>query len=421
MASPTAKRPRTVPEGLPALRSDDKAQRILSAATGRNTHKVTPVWCHRQAGRYLPEYMAFTQGTDFFHNCQTPERACTITLQPRRLDVDACILFSDILVIPQALGMEVLMCPGKGPQFPKPLGVVGDLAPLLDPLADSLAAALGGKAAAARRVQATLQLRYAPEEQVAEECAERLAYVGEAVTRIRRELRGEIPLIGFVGAPWTLMCYMTEGSSKASYAGTRRWLYEAPEASRRLLALLTNTCIAFLLLQIRSGAQMVQVFESSGGELTPETFRQFELPCLQLIATSLRRLHPEVPIQVFARGCNHSLECIFAETEFTGVSIDCQTPMRRARELGLQYGKAVQGNLDPCALFGTKQAIREETNRMLTEAAEAGGATPDGIPLSYVANLGWGMLPQHSPEHLQAYIDAVHEFRAEAPAPGCGD
>eukprot|EP01065_Artemidia_motanka_P006821 TRINITY_DN13325_c0_g1_i1.p1 TRINITY_DN13325_c0_g1~~TRINITY_DN13325_c0_g1_i1.p1 ORF type:complete len:395 (+),score=133.25 TRINITY_DN13325_c0_g1_i1:144-1328(+) len=394
------------------MRSNDKARRLLSAATGENAHETTPVWVHRQAGRYLPEYREYTKGTDFFHNCQTPDRAATITLQPVRMDIDACILFCDILVIPQALGQEVNMLPGSGPHFPNPLSEVGNLTPLLDPLVERLAKELGSKDEAEKRLAATMALKHSPDEQVSAVCCKQLDYVSAAIQQTRTELDGKIPLIGFVGAPWTLMCYMTEGSAKSSYAGTRRWMYESPEAARKLLALVTNMCIDFLLLQIAAGVQMVQVFESSGGELTPDAFDEFELPCLEHIATTIRRLHPDVPVQLFARNCGHSLESVFGKTSFTGISIDCMTDMRRARELGKKHGKAVQGNLDPCILFGDEQTIKSAANKMLREAAEAGGVNEHGVPLSFVANLGWGMMPAHKPERLQVYIDAVHSFKA---------
>eukprot|EP01064_Diplonema_japonicum_P029990 TRINITY_DN4977_c0_g5_i1.p1 TRINITY_DN4977_c0_g5~~TRINITY_DN4977_c0_g5_i1.p1 ORF type:complete len:394 (+),score=91.73 TRINITY_DN4977_c0_g5_i1:55-1236(+) len=385
---------------LPALHKDDKANRMLSALKGANRHETVPIWAMRQAGRYLPEYMKFTEGTEFFHNCQTPERAEEITVQPVRLDIDAAILFSDILIVPQAMGMIVRMCPGKGPQFDAPMNVCGDISSLIDGLS---------KTFSKEQIDKSAELVHAPSEQIGATLVESLAYTKTALNRIRKNLDGKIPLIGFTGAPWTLMCYMTEGSSKPSYAGARRWFFETPNEAKKLLRLITNTCLEVLLQQIGAGAQIIQLFESHGGEITPECFMEFELPCLDFIAKTIKKLHPEIPVILFARNCLHSLEPIFASS-FDAVSIDCNTSITVACELAKKYGKAVQGNLDPCVLYASEEVITTTTHKMLADVAAVMGTTPSGAPASYVANLGWGMLPTHKPEKLQAFINAVHSF-----------
>eukprot|EP01059_Diplonema_ambulator_P004660 TRINITY_DN1436_c3_g1_i1.p1 TRINITY_DN1436_c3_g1~~TRINITY_DN1436_c3_g1_i1.p1 ORF type:complete len:411 (+),score=127.22 TRINITY_DN1436_c3_g1_i1:58-1233(+) len=385
---------------LPPMRTDDKAARMLSALKNENKHEVVPVWAMRQAGRYLPEYMKFTEGTEFFYNCQTPERAMEITVQPVRLDIDAAILFSDILIVPQAMGMDVKMCPGKGPQFTAPMSVVGDISSVVDPLVEKF-----GEAA----VKNSSKLIHDPSSQIGKSLVESVAYTKTALNLIRKNLDGKIPLIGFTGAPWTLMCYMTEGSSKPSYAGARRWFFEAPEKAQELLGLITNTCLEVLLQQIEAGAQIIQLFESHGGEITPECFEKYELPCLELIAKTIKTLHPEIPVILFARNCLHSLEKCFASS-FDAVSIDCNTSLTTACTFAKKYGKAVQGNLDPCVLYASPEEITKVTHAMLAEAASVMGTTPSGVPASYVANLGWGMLPSHKPESLQTFIDAVHSY-----------
>ena len=363
--------------GFPVMKTDDKAVRMLSALKCENKHATTPVWAMRQAGRYLPEYMEYTKDTDFFHNCRTAERAKVITVQPQRLDIDAAILFSDILIVPQALGMVVTMA--KGPQFEAPLAEVGDIAPLVDPLV-----AAHGK----EKVEAAMKLEWNRSAQVGRALVDTLSYTNAALKLIREHLNGDIPLIGFTGAPWTLMCYMLEGSSKPSYAGARRWFYEAPEAAKKLLALITNVCVELLLMQIENGAQLVQLFESHGGEITPECFREFELPCIELIAATIKKQHPNVPVILFARNCGHSLEQCF-QSSFDAFSIDCNTDIAVAAAYAKKYNKAIQGNLDPCILYASAEEIKVATHKMLGKAGAVLGHTTGGAPCSYVANLGY--------------------------------
>ena len=351
---------------------------MLSVFESKQTR--TPVWAMRQAGRYLPEYMAYTKGTNFFDNCQTPDRACEITLQPRRLDIDAAILFSDILIIPQALGMIVRMDPGKGPQFDAPLTKISDITPVTRPIQKKLPDL---------DIKKSFELTWDPKNQVGPKLVESLSYTRKAIKLIREKLNNEIPLIGFTGAPWTLMCYMIEGVSKASYAGVRRWFYECPQEAKNLLGLVTNACISLLMMQIESGAQMIQLFESHGGEITPECYADFELPCLRLIAETLKKHHPTVPVILFGRNLRlETLELTMSSTAFDAYSFDCNTDMTAACELAKKYNKVVQGNFDPCILFSPISEIKEKTTAMLTKVADVMGVNEHGIPNHYIANLG---------------------------------
>ena len=237
-------------ENFPPLQND----RLLKAARGEPVDRV-PVWIMRQAGRYLPEFREVRVENEFFKVCQTPELACEITLQPiRRFPLDAAIIFSDILVIPQALGMIVQMKPGVGPVFDKPLVNPEDIDTLVR-----------------------------PDVKVA------LKYVYDAITLTRHKLEGKVPLIGFTGAPWTLMAYMIEGGGSKTQSKAKKWLYQFPEASRRLLSVLTEVCVDYLVEQVRAGAQMLQVFESNAEYLGEEepTLIDFVASCLA------RRANPE--------------------------------------------------------------------------------------------------------------------------------
>ncbi|VDN99854.1 unnamed protein product [Rodentolepis nana] len=214
-----------------------------------------PVWIMRQAGRYLPEFREVRKQHTFFEICRTPELACEITLQPiKRFNLDAAIIFSDILVVPQALGMEVTMEPGIGPHFPNPLNTTADLS-LLDQFPD---------------------------------VSKSLDYVYKAITLTRRQLEGQVPLIGFAGAPWTLMTYMIEGGGSKTFSKAKKWLYAYPEGSHKLLDLLTRVVVQHLVNQVLAGAQLLQVFESNAGSLSPYLFKTFALPYLQRIYNEVR-------------------------------------------------------------------------------------------------------------------------------------
>uniref|UniRef100_A0A8C3TS66 Uroporphyrinogen decarboxylase n=1 Tax=Catharus ustulatus TaxID=91951 RepID=A0A8C3TS66_CATUS len=262
------------PKGFPKLKNDT----FLRAARGEET-EYTPVWCMRQAGRYLPEFRETRASQDFFATCQSPKLCCELTLQPlRRFPLDAAIIFSDILVVPQALGMEVVMVSGKGPVFTEPLKEVEDLLKLR------------------QKVDVTAEL----------------GYVFQAITLTRHTLEGKVPLIGFSGAPWTLMSYMIEGGGSTTMAKAKSWLYRHPEASHRLLRLLADVIIDYLVGQVAAGAQALQVFESHAGHLGPELFQDFALPYIRDIAQAVKsklkeEALPLVPMIIFAKDAHYAL------------------------------------------------------------------------------------------------------------------
>lgn len=343
---------------FPPLKND----RLLRAARGASTDR-TPVWMMRQAGRYLPEYQAVRAEHSFFEVVGTPDLAATVTLQPvDRFPVDAAIIFSDILVVPQALGLEVQMVPGTGPHFPAPLEGPEALERLVVP-----------------------------------DVGEALGHVFDAITLTRQRLKGRVPLIGFAGAPWTLMAYMIEGGGSKAFKQARSWLYEHPEASHALLQRITDTVIEYLLGQIEAGAQVVQVFDSWAGLLGPGLFQTFGLPYLREIAEALHASQPEVPRIVFAKGAHYALDAL-ADTRYDVIGLDWTMDPARARSI-VGDRAVLQGNLDPCALYATPTEIRRHVQQMLA------GFGPRG----HIANLGHGMHPDHRPEHAGAFVNAVHE------------
>lgn len=347
---------------FPPLQND-----LLLRAARRQPVERTPVWMMRQAGRYLPEYRALRSEDEFFTVCRTPDLAAEATLQPiRRFDLDAAIIFSDILVVPQAMGLDVRMERGRGPVFPQPLQGPDDLRRLIRP-----------------------------------DVNESLGYVFDAITLVCRELNGRVPLIGFCGAPWTLMAYMIEGGGSKTFARAKTWLYTLPAESHRLLEAITDVLLTYLDGQIRAGAQAIQVFDSWAGYLGPVEFNMFALPYLRRIAAHLRENHPEVPTIVFAKGAHYAMEEL-AESGFNVIGLDWTMDPRVVRDI-VGDRVALQGNLDPCVLYADPDTIRTEVLRMLSNFG----------PLGHIANLGHGMHPDHDPEHARAFIDAVHELSVE--------
>jgi uroporphyrinogen decarboxylase len=318
----------------------------------------------RQAGRYLPEYQAVREEHSFFEVVETPELAAKVTLQPiDRFGLDAAIIFSDILVVPQAFGMEVNMVSGRGPVFPNPLDTPDDLDRLDD----------------APDIDATL------------------GHVFDALTTTRHALEGRVPLIGFCGAPWTLMAYMIEGGGSKSYKKARAWLYRHPEASKALLQQITDVLIDYLDGQIEAGAQAVQVFDSWAGILGPQGFRTFARPYLEQIASALAERHPDVPTIVFAKNAHYATDAL-ADTDYDVISLDWTMDPQAARLL-VGDRAVLQGNLDPAALYAAPDDIRREVQHMLAGFG----------PQNHIANLGHGMHPTHDPEHVGVFVDAVHE------------
>lgn len=347
-------------ENFPPLKND----LVLRAARGQPTER-TPVWIMRQAGRYLPEFREFRKQHDFFTICQTPELACEVTLQPiRRFDLDASIIFSDILVIPQALGMTVEMVPGKGPHFPQPLDQPSDL----------------------DRLHKNVDVR------------QRLGYVMDAITLTRHKLEGKVPLFGFSGAPWTLMSYMIEGGGTKTHSKAKKWLYAHPEASEQLLQLLTDVVVDYLVAQGVAGAQLLQVFESHAGILSPGLFKKYALPCLRRISKEVKSrllavgLSP--PLVVFAKDAHFALEEV-SDSGYDMMGLDWCVPPNEGRR---RTNITLQGNLDPCALYAPKEDLWRLTEEMLR-----GFGTQ-----KIVANLGHGIYPDMDPESVREFVTAVH-------------
>lgn len=333
---------------------------------------VTPVWMMRQAGRYLPEYRASrAKAGDFMSLCMNPEFACEVTLQPldRYPHLDAAILFSDILTIPDAMGLGLYFETGEGPRFKKTVNTLADIQalPVLDAQKD-------------------------------------LGYVMDAVSTIRRELNGRVPLIGFSGSPWTLATYMVEGGSSKDHRKSKAMLYENPQAMHLLLDKLADSVIAYLNGQIMAGAQAVQIFDSWGGSLSDAAYQEFSLAYMQKIVNGLIRENDgrKVPVILFTKGGGLWLESM-AETGADALGLDWTTNIGDARRrVGSKV--ALQGNMDPSVLYASPQAIRAEVSRILASYGSGDG---------HVFNLGHGITPEVDPAHAGAFIEAVHELSAQ--------
>ena len=339
---------------------------LLLRACRREPVERPPVWMMRQAGRYLPEYRAVRERADFLTMVGTPELAVEVTLQPVDLiGVDAAIIFSDILVVPQAMGMTLTVEDGVGPRFHGPLRSSADFGRLhaVDP-------------------------------------EDGLHHVLDALRLARRELAGRVPLIGFAGAPWTLMSYMIEGGSSKSFALAKRLLVEDPTRAHELLGRLADLVGRFLVAQVKAGAQVVQLFDSWSGALGPRDFREFGLPYLGRAARLASTAG--APVIVFAPGSGWALEEIARETAANVVGVDWQTDAADARRRLPSSLVTLQGNLDPCWLYAPPPLIRERTHRMLDDF---GGR-------AHIANLGHGILPDVPVHHARAFVEAVQEWRA---------
>ncbi len=338
---------------------------LFLRACRRETVERPPVWMMRQAGRYLPEYRAVRARADFLTMVRTPDLAVEVTLQPVEiLGVDAAIIFSDILVVPQAMGMELTVEEGTGPRFPEPLRSARDLARL-------------------RQV----------------DVGDDLGYVLDALRLARKNLGGRVPLIGFAGAPWTLMSYMIEGSGTKTFSLAKRFLVEQPKVAHTLLERLAATVGRFLEAQVSAGAQAVQLFDSWASALGPRDFREFALPYL---AESVRQAKQAgVPVIAFAPGAGWALEEIADVTGAQVIGVDWQTDAGEARRRLAGREVALQGNLDPTWLYAEPAAIRDRTHKML-----------DGFGgVGHIANLGHGILPDVPVEHAKAFVAAVKEWR----------
>ena len=347
-----------------------KNDRLLRALR-REPVDCTPVWLMRQAGRYLPEYRATrARAGSFLAMAKNPEIACEITLQPlRRFPLDAAILFSDILTVPDAMGLGLYFADGEGPKFERPLRSAADVARLAVPDIET-----------------------------------ELRYVTDAVRLIRRELDGTVPLIGFSGSPWTLACYMVEGGGSKDYARIKAMALNEPALLHRVLAVTTDAVIAYLAAQRAAGAQALQVFDTWGGVLSPAMYREFSLPYLNRIARELDRGDgvERTPLILFGKGNGAHLEAL-AASGAEAVGVDWTTELgEAARRTGGRV--ALQGNLDPATLYGSPEAIVREAGRVLDSYAEGHGGSREG----HVFNLGHGMSPDMDPEHVRVLVEAVH-------------
>jgi uroporphyrinogen decarboxylase len=335
----------------------------------------TPVWLMRQAGRYLPEYRQVRRKAgSFLAMAKHPEIACEVTLQPlRRFPLDAAILFSDILTIPDAMGLGLYFAEGEGPKFERPVRSAADVARLGVPDMEG-----------------------------------ELRYVMDAVRVIRRELHGAVPLIGFSGSPWTLACYMVEGGGSKDFARIKAMALNDPQTLHALLSVNTEAVIAYLSAQRAAGAQALQVFDTWGGVLSPAMYREFSLPYLQRIARELERGEGDAraPLILFGKGTGAYLEEL-AASGAEGVGVDWLVELgEAARRTGGCV--AVQGNLDPATLYGSPDAIRREVRRALDSWRDGNGGSREG----HVFNLGHGMSPDMDPEHVAVLVDEVHAYSA---------
>lgn len=339
------------------------AEHLLLKALHGEPVERPPVWMMRQAGRYLPEYMALRRKYDFFTRVQTPELACEITLQP--IDIvgtDAAILFSDILVIPQAMGLEVQLVESKGPFLPNTTTTQSEIEAL-----------------------------------ITAEAPDRLQYVYDAIRLTKQELNGRVPLIGFAGAPFTLLCYMVEGKGSKAFDKAKQFCFAQPELAHRLLDKITEVTIAYLKRQVAAGADCVQVFDSWSGLLSPQDFKIFAQPYLERIAAALA---PLVPVILFPKGSWYALHDL-SHSGASALGIDwCITP-EMAREL---TGNRItlQGNFDPNKLLMPPVDIKKAVHEMI----DAFGAQ------RYVVNLGHGILPNVPVDHAKAFVEAVKSYSA---------
>lgn len=334
---------------------------LLRALRGETTER-TPVWMMRQAGRYLPDYIKLREKYSFFERCMNPELATEITVMPvHQVGVDAAIIFSDILVVPQAMGMEVQLIEKIGPVLPDPVKNMADLRKLCVP-----------------------------------DVNDKLNYVFEALSLTKKTLAGAVPLIGFAGAPWTLLCYMVQGKGSKTFDAAKAFCYQQPEVAHQLLQMLTDTTILYLKEQTRAGADCVQLFDSWGGLLSPEDFENFSLRYMRQIVAALK---DTCPVIMFAKGAWFALEEM-AATGAHGLGIDwCIQPARARQFAGDNV--TLQGNFDPAKLLAPIPEIKKAVKEMLNGF---GG-------YRHIANLGHGILPNVPVDHARAFVDTVKEHQ----------
>jgi uroporphyrinogen decarboxylase len=343
----------------------DINQSLFLRALRREPVDRTPVWIMRQAGRYLPEYRKTReQAGDFLSLCKNPELACEVTLQPlRRFALDAAILFSDILTIPDAMDLGLYFAEGEGPCFRKPLHSLRAIEELPIPQMDSL------------------------------------SYVMDAARLIRQEMPAELPLIGFAGSPWTLACYMVEGGSRKDFKRLLNLVYTEEKMAHLLLNKLAISVSQYLIEQIKAGVNAVMIFDTWGGILTPRNYQTFSLHYMQQIVATLKAEYPDVPVILFTKNGGQWLE-LMAATGCDALGVDWTCDLHIARErVGNKV--ALQGNLDPAVLLSSEQCIRKQAGDVLASFGQGSG---------HIFNLGHGITPDVPPEHVAVLIDAVREL-----------
>ena len=333
---------------------------FLKALKGETLERP-PVWMMRQAGRYLPDFMTLKAKYDFFTRCQTPELATEITIMPiDQIGPDAAILFSDILVVLQAMQIPVEMKDGVGPWIPNPIRSTEDVAQSIVP-----------------------------------DIHEHLGYVLDAVKMTKQALNERVPLIGFAGSPWTLLCYAVQGQGSKNFDIAKGFCFSQPDAAHSLLQKITDTTIAYLKEKVKAGVDAVQIFDSWGGLLSPEDYQIFSWPYIQQIVTALKN---EAPVIVFGKGCWFALNEM-GRSGASALGVDWTCSARNARYLsGGQI--TLQGNFDPSRLLSPIPKIKKDVHKMITEFGKD----------KYIVNLGHGILPNIPVDHAKAFVDAVKEY-----------
>lgn len=333
---------------------------FLKALKGETVSRP-PVWIMRQAGRYLPEFMVLKNKYDFFTRCQTPELAAEITMMPiKKIGVDAAILFSDILVIPQAMGVNVEMKNNFGPYIEFPIQSKADVINLNT-----------------------------------QNVEDRLNYVFEAIRLSKEALNDEIPLIGFAGSPWTILCYMVQGSGSRNFDKAKKFCFKNPELAQMLLSKITMITIEYLKLKIEAGVDAVQIFDSWGGVLSHSDYQLFSFPYIQQITAALNKISPVI---IYPKGCWHALSD-YSKIGASAIGLDWTCSARNARYL-TQNNVTLQGNFDPSRLFSSKKTIISQTNQMLNDFGKD----------KYIANLGHGILPNTPVENVKIFVETIKEF-----------
>ncbi len=342
--------------------------KFLDVLNGQSTTDQPPVWLMRQAGRYLPEYRQIrSKFQQFLDLCRHPEACCEVALQPLdRFDLDAAILFSDILTIPEAMGVDVRFVKGQGPVIDHPVRTEKAIEALSD-----------------------------------QGIEDKLAYVMQAVTTTKLAVKDRVPLIGFSGSPWTLAAYMVEGQGSKQFNQLRKLMYQAPKLMHQLLTKLANSVSQYLIGQCRAGAQALMLFDTWGGLLSPETYRHFSLAYMKQIAEQVKQAYPHVPIVFFTKNGGLWLSDMM-QTPCDGIGLDWTMDIKQAKAI-VQTDKVIQGNLDPAALYGDHDAIAQQVKQIVQDYGQG---------RRHIFNLGHGIYPDIDPDKVKTMVQAVRESAA---------